>query len=318
MVLTRDFLNYSILRPNCVQTRTSKFFEGVAKQHLQKIYCFERKYDCNNTLLRPMDLFAGLLTTVLGIAGAPGIAINKIATDFLRGQIVRADVLEVRVDNAPNYQIILGNIDRIRVAGRGVYVLEFLRIDQVDLETDPISIDPNVLQSGKIVLRRPLQAAARVIMRSQDINIALRSPNIQSSFKNLSIDITGTNQNPEILDLVNPEVTFLESDHIRLAATLQSQPTATKPKPSKLDVSVNAQIKTIGGTKLQIINPKIELAGTPVPDRIAKAFTEGLNKVLDLRQLESKGITARVLKLELTEGTMQVIVFAKMDSIPDQ
>lgn len=275
-------------------------------------------YDHIVTHLLFMELFAGLLTTVLGLAGAPGIAIDKVATDFLRGQIVRADVLEVRVDNAPNYQILLGNVDRIRVAGRGVYVLEFLRIDQVDLETDPISIDPNLLQSGKIVLRRPLQAAARVVLRSEDINTALRSPNVQPSFRNLSIDITGTNKNPEILDLINPEVTFLEGDHIRLSATLKSQPTATKPKVTSLDVSVNAQIKTIGGTKLQIINPKIELSGTPVPDRIAKAFTEGLNKVLDLRQLESKGITARVLKLELTEGKMQVIGFAKMDSLPEQ
>ena len=93
-----------------------------------------------------MELFAGLLTSVLGLAGAPGIAIDRIATDFLRGQIVRADVLEVRVDNAPNYQILLGNVDRIRVAGRGVYILDFLRIDEIDLETDPISIDPAVLQ----------------------------------------------------------------------------------------------------------------------------------------------------------------------------
>jgi hypothetical protein len=265
-----------------------------------------------------MELFAGLLTTVLGLAGSPGIAIDKIATDFLRGQIVRADVLEVRVDNAPNYQVLLGNVDRVRVAGRGVYILEFLRIDQIDLETDPISIDPNVLQSGKVILRRPLQAAVRVVMRSEDVNTALRSPNVQTSFKNLSIDITGTNKNPEILDLIDPEITFLEGDRLRLSASLQSKPTPAKPNPSKLDVSINAELKTIGGTKLQIINPRIELSGTPVPERIAKAFTEGLNKVLDLRQLESKGITARVIRLELTEGKMQVIGFAKMDALPEQ
>jgi len=266
-----------------------------------------------------MDFFAGLLTTVLGLAGAPGIAIDRIATDFLRGQIVRADTLEVRVDNAPNYQILLGNVDRIRVAGRGVYVLEFLRIDEIDLETDPISIDPNALQSGKIVLRRPLQAAVRVVMRSQDINTALRSPTIQSSFKNLSIDISGSNKGkPEILDLVNPEVTFLDGDRIRLAASLQSQPTPAKPVPTKLNVSVNAEMKAFGGTRFQIINPKIELEGTPVPERIANAFAQGLNKVLDLRQLETRGITARVLKLEFTEGKMQIIGFAKMDSIPNQ
>ncbi|MFN9649316.1 MAG: DUF2993 domain-containing protein [Pseudanabaena sp.] len=266
-----------------------------------------------------MELFAGLLTTVLGIAGAPGIAIDKIATDFLRGQIVRADVLEVRVDNAPNYQILLGNVDRIRVAGRGVYVLEFLRIDAIDLETDPISIDPNVLQSGKVFLRRPLQATVRVVLRSEDINNALRSPTSQSAFKNRSIDISGTKKGKaETLDLVNPEVTFLEGDRIRLSAFLQSQPTPSKPKPIPLNVSVNAELKTIGGTRLQIINPRIELEGTPIPEKIANVFAQGLNRVLDLRQLESKGIMARVLKLELTEGKMQVIGFAKMDSIPNQ
>lgn len=275
-------------------------------------------YDWKGSYLLFMELFAGLLTTVLGLAGSPGIAIDKIATDFLRGQIVRADVLEVRVDNAPNYQVLLGNVDRIRVAGRGVYILEFLRIDQIDLETDPISIDPNVLQSGKVILRRPLQAAVRVVMRSEDINTALRSPDVQTSFKNLSIDITGSNKNPEILDLIDPEITFLEGDRLRLTASLQAKPTPAKPNPSKLDVSINAELKTIGGTRLQIINPKIELSGTPVPERIAKAFTEGLNKVLDLRQLESKGITARVIRLELTEGKMQVIGFAKMDSLPEQ
>ena len=65
--------------------------------------------------------------------------------------------------------------------GRGVYVLDFLRIDQIDLETDPISIDPAAVQAGKIVLRRPLLAAVRVVMRSEDINTALRSPSVQPS-----------------------------------------------------------------------------------------------------------------------------------------
>lgn len=265
-----------------------------------------------------MELLAGLLTTFFGLAGAPGIAIDKVATDFLRGQIVKADVLEVRVDNAPNYQILLGNVDRIRVAGRGVYILEFLRIDEVDLETDPISIDPNSVQSGKVFLRRPLQAAVRVRLRSEDINYALRSPTVQSSFKNLSIDITGSNPNKaEVLDLADPEVTFLSDNRIRLTASLQAKPTATNPAPSKLDVSVNAELKTVGGTKLQIINPKIELSKIPVPAQIANAFTEGLNRVLDLRQLESAGITARVIKLELVDGSMQVIGFAKMNAIPE-
>jgi hypothetical protein len=265
-----------------------------------------------------MELLAGLLTTLLGIAGTPGIVIDRIAADTLKNQLSCAETLEVRVDNAPNYQLLLGKVDRIRLAGRGLCILPFLRVEAIDLETDPISIDPDAIQSGKVVLRRPLQAAVRVVLKSEDLNLALRSPSIANSFKGIKIDLSSSGTGKaEVFDFVNPEIKFLNDNRIQLSTKLQSvNPSLSKAeqKPA-LDVVIKSGIKIVEGTRLELVNPEINLQGAKVPQQITDAFVKGLNKVVDLNQLEDLGIIARVLKLEITDGKFQVIGFARMDSI---
>ncbi|CAN1213144.1 DUF2993 domain-containing protein [Tumidithrix helvetica PCC 7403] len=267
-----------------------------------------------------MELIAGILTTLLGLAGTPGIVIDRVAADTLRNQLSCAETLEVRVDNAPNYQLLQGKVDRIRLAGRGLCILPYLRVEAVDLETDPISIEPSSIESGKLLLRQPLQAAVRVVLKSEDLNQALRSPTIANSFKGIKIDMSSSGTGKaEIFDFVNPEIKFLNDNRIQLSTKLQPVPAnpnvlQSQQKPP-LDVVVEAGLKIIDGTRLELIDPQINLQGAKVPRQITHAFAKGINKVVNLNQLEDLGIIARVLKLEITDGKLQVIGFARMDSI---
>ena len=67
-----------------------------------------------------MDLVASVLTVLLGVGGTAGIVIDKTVTDLVRGNLAKAEQLEVRVDNVPNYQVLQGKVDRARLAGRGL------------------------------------------------------------------------------------------------------------------------------------------------------------------------------------------------------
>lgn len=262
-----------------------------------------------------MELFAGILTSLLTLGGSAGIIVDKVATDLLRQQLVRAEQLEVRVDNAPNHQILQGKIDRVRVAGRGIFITPYLRIDTIDLETDPIHIDPSALQAGNLKLRKPLQAAVKVILKSEDLNAALRSPEISQSFINLKAVLPATNSaETQEFDLVDPKLNFLDNNHIRLTASLRLR--SSEPQSSlaadELAIAVETKFNLVGGTRLELIEPSINVQGIAVPKKITDAFVQGLNKLLDLKQLEVAGITARVLKFEVTNGQMQVIGFAQM------
>jgi LmeA-like phospholipid-binding len=264
-----------------------------------------------------MELIASILTGLLGVVGAPGIVLDRTVTDLVRQQIYGADVLEVRVDNTPNYQILFGKVDRLRLASRGLYIVPFLRIDTLELETDPIDIDPASLQPGsKLKLRRPLQAAVKVILKSADLNQALRSPQILQAFPSLKVDLgaVGGKGTEEVI-LNNPEITFLGGNRLRLAATITPKNSSPNTSVQPLRVSVEANLSVVNGTRLQLINPNINLQGVNVPNQLTQTFTEGLNRLLDLSQLEQSGITARVLKFEITDGDLQVIGFASMEAI---
>lgn len=251
-----------------------------------------------------MELLVSLLTGFLGLLGVPGIVIDRAATDLIRQQLHRADILEVRVESAPNYQILQGKVDRVRVAGRGIYPTEFLRIDAIDIETDPLSID---LGSNPVTLRRPLQASAKVVLQSADINRALRSPNILNAFKGLKIDLGGGVIDQ--FDLTEPEVTFIRDNLVKLNMKLRP----ADPKKPTLDIEAQAKINLIGGRRIQLEGVTINLQGVRFPDEILQTFTDNLNQLLDLQQLESRGIFARVLKLEITEARLQVVGFVKIE-----
>jgi len=256
-----------------------------------------------------MELIVSILTGLFGLLGAPGIVIDRVGADLIRRQVHKIDQLELRVESAPNYQILAGAVDRVRLAGRGVYPTEFLRIDVVDVETDPISIDPNALGSGKVVLRRPLQAAARVVLRAEDVNKALRSPTILQSFQKLRLDL-GDGKVDEF-DLVDPEIIFVSGNLLRLRMKLKP----TDPKKAVLDIDAQTRLRLIGGTKIELEGISINLQGVKFPEEISDRFAQNLNNLLDLKQLEPRGIIARVLQLEITDTNLQVVGFVRIDRL---
>lgn len=256
-----------------------------------------------------MESIAVVLASLLGLVGTPGIVIDKLGADLLRQQVHRVEQLELRIESAPNYQILLGAVDRIRLASRGVYPTEFLRIDTLEVETDPISINPNALQSGKVILNRPLQAAARVVLRSEDINQALRSPQILKSFQGLEVDLG--NGKTDKFDLIDPEVVFVSGNLLKLRMKLKP----ADPTKEILAIEAEAKLNLIAGTRIQLERVSLNLQGVQFPEEILERFTENLNSILDLKQLETRNILARVLKLEITDTKLQVIGFVRIDRL---
>lgn len=259
-----------------------------------------------------MEAIASILAALLGIVSTPGIVIDQVATDLLRQRLVKAETLEVRIDNTPNYQILFGRVDKIRLAARGVFLVPYFRIAVVELETDPISIDANALQQGQLVLNRPLQAATRVQVTAEDINQALRSPELRSNFENIPIDLSGRQGEGELFDFTEPTVRFRAGNRIQIMARMRPQ---GKPQGT-IDLEINAGVRVLRGSQLELIEPQINLQGEKVPDQITTALVKGINRLLDLQQLEPTGIRARVLRLEVTDTHLQVIGFAQVTQVP--
>ena len=128
-----------------------------------------------------MELITIILAALLGGVGTGGVVVDTLAEAALRNQVAGAESLQVRIDNVPSYQLINGRIEHTRVAARGVESRQLpgLRIESIDIETDPVDVDLGRLQQGELVLDEPAQAALRLRLRDDDLNAFLQSPLVQ-------------------------------------------------------------------------------------------------------------------------------------------
>jgi hypothetical protein len=256
-----------------------------------------------------MEFLTIFLSSLIGLVSPTGIVVDRLAENTIRSQFVSVEQLNVRVDNAPSYQVVNGKVNRIRVAGRGLFPVKEVRIDTLELETDPIALQR---RGRRFKLREPIQAGVRLVLKSDDINRALQSPTVTTQLRNVGIRLLRRSeaQQAERYDLVNPQVTFLPNQRVRLQVELQEQ-----GRPEKLAIVVEAEPQIISGRSLKLVNLTLLVNGQPAPKQIVSAIAS-LSDRFDLRQLEKSQITARVLKLQVDSAQLQLAAFVQVRPDP--
>jgi len=103
-----------------------------------------------------MEWLTITLASVLTLLTPAGAIIDTVLAHTLRSQVQKVEQLAVRVDNTPNYQALQGKIARVRISARGIYPRADVRIEKIELETEPISLDLRQLQQKKRQFSRRL------------------------------------------------------------------------------------------------------------------------------------------------------------------
>jgi hypothetical protein len=264
-----------------------------------------------------METLTIVLSALLGLLSPVGTVGDRLAEKTLRRQLVSAESLRVRIDNPPTHQILRGKIAKVWIAGRGIVLQEGLRIAEIDLETDPIDVDFQRLASGKAkdprtTLDKPLQAGIRLVLTEADLNQGLRSPLVADRLKQLSIQALRLSS-AEALDRYEfqiPQVDLLENQRLRFRVNLQAQ---ASPE-DKLTITGETGLAIAQGHQVQFINPQISVEDVAVPPEILDPLITGLQKQLDLVQLEPEGITGRILQWQITDNAVQVAVFVRIEN----
>jgi hypothetical protein len=256
-----------------------------------------------------MEFFAVLLSGLLAILSPINFGGEAIVAQQLKKQFVNVEDLVVRIDNAPNYQVIQGKIDQIRIAGKGLYPIADLRIDTLEVETDPIA-----LKGLKAQLVKPLQAAVKVVLTEADLNKALQSPTVMQRIKQIGGKALGS-QAADLLnqyEFANPRIAFLSNQRLRVDLDLKS---STSPDQLKINIETDVTVAT--GQSLELTNTTINANDQPFYPPLTRRIVEGVNQQLNLDRLENDGITARILKLDFSQkqATIAAFIQARPESV---
>lgn len=275
-----------------------------------------------------MEILTILLSVLLAIPAPVGVVVDRVANNIIRSRLDRVEQLSVRVDNTPNYQIAKGKVDRVRVAGRGLWLTPDIRVDTLELETDPIAVDIQALRGlgqqaptganlqslREIVSRvsdKPLQTAVRLVLTEKDLNQALQSPAATAQLQQIGKQVLGAlGESGDRFQVTNPKIDILDNQRVQFQVTFRDPNTA-----EQLGIKVETGLGTTAG-RLQLVNPTVALNDRELPSLLVGGFIRSFNDRLNLRDLEAAGVTTRFLKSEVSSDRLELATFIRIAPTP--
>ncbi|MEL6224846.1 MAG: DUF2993 domain-containing protein [Cyanobacteria bacterium J06627_8] len=257
-----------------------------------------------------MEVLTIILSALMGLVSPVGAAGDAVAEGVIRDQLHDAETIAVRIDNTPSYQILSGKLDRVRIAGRGLFPLEGIRIDALDIETDTIDINFAELRGGELILDRPLQSVVNLRLTLDDINQALQSPTVTELLRDISLDVLGQNTIGGFnrSEVARASLTVVSQNRLQLSAVIQEQSTG-----EELDVVLEFGLRLLDGTQLQIESPQLVANNQAFPSDLLIQLVDGLTQAFTLRNFEPQGLTIRLLELEIDDEEINLMAFARID-----
>ncbi|MGF1488930.1 MAG: DUF2993 domain-containing protein [Prochloraceae cyanobacterium] len=256
-----------------------------------------------------MEIFTIVLSGLLGALVPIGFITDSIVANNLKKRIEGAEVLTIRIDNEPSYQLIKGKVNKVRIATRKLELIPDLIIDTLEIETDPIDLDLKTLRAGgensfNRSLRKPLQGGVRLVITQDDLNRALTSPRIDAILQQaVNRAFNATNYK-----LLNPQIKLLDNNRIAASATIDRGEESTP-----LDIIFELGINLVEGRKLELIDIEASIGQRRLPKRFLASFARGINERLDLGRLDERGITAVLFQLETQEEKLNIAGFVAIE-----
>jgi hypothetical protein len=122
------------------------------------------------------------------------------------------EVEQIDIDLQTNLlKIVQGRVDQVSLVGQGLVVQDNIRVQEIALQTDDVNINPLSAILGAIKLNSPVNAIARVVLKSADINRALTSDFIRRQVKKIELEVAGETVSFDLQDI---KIFLLSDDKI--------------------------------------------------------------------------------------------------------
>jgi hypothetical protein len=108
----------------------------------------------------------------------------------ISSQVESSEDLNVQV-HTDLLQVVQGRADSVSVKARGIIVQPGIRVEEMELSTDRISVNPLSVLLGQIEFNQPIDAVARIVMTEADLNQALNSDYVYSKLFSVPLRVDG-------------------------------------------------------------------------------------------------------------------------------
>ena len=240
--------------------------------------------------------------------------INTVASNTIRHLFTRSDLVEVSVRCNPSSKLLQGTIDSFKMNGRGLVIRKQFRTEEMSFETDAVAIDFGSAVKGKIALKQPTQAIARVKLSQADINKSFEADLVRKRLEDLTLNALTDISGGEPVSFTDVEVRLLPENKVTLSAKASWNGTTVPVSLScVLDISKRRRVIF---EDIQFEQDNIPPELQDVSRDLTLALGEILNEMVDLDRFNLDGVKLRLNRLQ-TEGEMLLFSgYAQIERVP--
>lgn len=236
--------------------------------------------------------------------------VNKAAEAAVTSQVKSVENIEVNLDTKVS-QMLQGKANSLEIAATKIVVVEDVRLEQLDITSDDLSVDFTQIILGNIALKQPGDFKVKIIFTKSDCDRLLNSEYVRVLLQNLPLEIDRRSANFYIRQA---ECTFSDGGKLILAASIVLN-RGGEIKTARFEIGVKfycsgASIKFNGGK--YIGETTLDLDETV-------AMMSKICDLLYLRRYSDGNLSLNITNIEVEPESQQLIVEAdaRVKKIPD-
>ena len=242
--------------------------------------------------------------------------LNKVASSTIRHLFTRSESVEVEVSCNPSSKLLQGTIDSFKMTGSGLVIRKDFRTEEMSFETDAVALDFSSVLKGKIDLKQPTQAIAKVKLTEQDLNRSFEADLVRKRLENLSLPELAKISQGKPVSFADIQLTLLPVNRIKLVAKADWS-------DRTVPIGLSCAISVAKRRKIKFENIQFEPENVPVSEqKISQQLTEALGKILnemvDLDRFDLDGVKLRLNRLETQGKSLLFSGYAQIQRVPNQ
>lgn len=234
--------------------------------------------------------------------------ISKAAELGLSSQVDEAEKIDVDI-KTDLLKAVQGQVDSVDLSGQGVVMQKDIRVQELELHTDKIDINPLSALFGQIELNKPVDATARLVLTEADINRAFSSEFMRNKLQNIELNVEGKKA---VIEPQQIKIQLPDSGKIEFFADtlLNNEIGETK----QMSFIATILVKT---SKQSLLLESFSCTPNQgISLELAIAFLQKLKELLNLPYLELDGMALRVKDVDVQKGSLTLHSEARVKQIP--
>lgn len=243
--------------------------------------------------------------------------LNTVASQSIRHLFSSSKLVDVEIQCNPSSKLLQGSIDSFKMKGQDLVIRREFQVEDMVFETDAVAIDPSALLSGKLQLKQPTQAVAKVTLSEDAINRAFEAELVKQRLVNIKSESLLNLSGGEPITFRSVKVDLLPQNKVRIAAVTDL------PNQSDVPIQMTAVLSIEKRRKVLFDQPTFDSDGIDpskqgLSEMLTNAFAEILNEMVDLDRFDLDGVMMRLNRLE-TKGKLLIFSgYAQINHFPNK